>query len=78
LKKAVEAKAHLGDEVKHSHGLTIWLPETESKYRNNRKAYELLALTKKYNGWNQLLATYHPSPNRKDQPQPLIRNDRGR
>jgi cysteine peptidase C11 family protein len=78
LKKAVMAEAHLGDEVKHSHGLTIWLPETESKYRNNRKAYELLAMTKKYKGWNQFLATYHPAPNRKDQPQPLIRSDRSR
>jgi hypothetical protein len=78
LKKALKAEAHLGDEVKHSHGLTIWLPETESKYRNNRKAYELLAMTKKYKGWNQFLATYHPAPNRKDQLQPLIRGERSR
>ena len=73
LKKAVKAEVHLGGDVKHSHGLTIWLPETEHKYRDNRKAYELLAMTKKFKGWNQFLATYHPPPNRKEQLQPLIR-----
>jgi hypothetical protein len=78
LKRVVKAEVHLGDHVKNSHGLTIWLPETESKYRNNSKAYELLAMTKKYKGWNQFLATYHPSHSREEKLQPLIRTDSGR
>jgi hypothetical protein len=58
-KKVVKAEVHYGDSVAHSYGLTIWCPETASKYRNNIKAYELLAMTKEYGGWNKFLATYH-------------------
>jgi hypothetical protein len=61
-RKAVKAEVHYGKDVANSHGLTIWLPEGESKYRNNRKAYELLQMTKDYGGWNKFLSTYHPPP----------------
>lgn len=58
-KNVVKAEVHYGDDVSRSYGLTCWCPETASKYRNNIKAYELLAMTKKHDGWNKFLATYH-------------------
>lgn len=60
LKKIVVAEVHLGDDVKWSHGLTIWFPETADKYHNHRAAYRKLAMTKRYKKWNGFLAKYHP------------------
>jgi hypothetical protein len=74
LKKAVKGEVHYGDDVNHSNGLTIWFPETESKYRNNRKAYELLAMTKEHKGWNEFLSSYHPPPTA-DESEPLKRTE---
>jgi hypothetical protein len=59
LKKAVIAETHLGKEVQNSHGLTIWFPETAHKYHLHRKSYEKLAMTKKFNNWNNFLNNYH-------------------
>jgi hypothetical protein len=73
-KKAIKAEVHHGDSVAHSHGLTCWCPETASKYQNNRKAYELLAMTKEHGGWNRFLATYH-TPSGVTDSEPLLRRE---
>jgi hypothetical protein len=60
LKPAVIAEAHLGEEVHHSYGLTIWFPETSHKYHLHKPAYIRLMMTKKYPEWNKFLLKYHP------------------
>jgi hypothetical protein len=60
LKPAVIAEAHLGEEVQHSYGLTIWFPETSHKYHLHKPAYIRLMMTKKYPEWNKFLLKYHP------------------
>ena len=60
LKQAVIAEAHLGEEVQHSYGLTIWFPETSHKYHLHKPAYIRLMMTKKYPEWNRFLLKYHP------------------
>jgi hypothetical protein len=60
LKQAVIAEAHLGEEVHHSYGLTIWFPETSHKYHLHKPAYIRLMMTKKYPEWNKFLLKYHP------------------
>jgi hypothetical protein len=60
LKQAVIAEAHLGEDVQHSYGLTIWFPETSHKYHLHKPAYNRLLMTKKYPEWNKFLLKYHP------------------
>ena len=60
LKQAVVAQGHLGEDVQHSYGLTIWFPETSHKYHLHKPAYTKLMMTKRYPEWNKFLSKYHP------------------
>ena len=59
LDAAVIANKHRGTEVEYSHGLTMWFPENQHKYKLHRDKYMILSMTKEYKNWNEFLATYH-------------------
>jgi hypothetical protein len=59
LEHAVIANIFHGSQVEHSHGLTIWFPESQHKYKMHKEKYMALSMTKECKNWNEFLAAYH-------------------
>ncbi|MEW6043662.1 MAG: clostripain-related cysteine peptidase [Thermoproteota archaeon] len=59
LKTVIVANKFEGSDVRYSHGVTIWFPETQHKFRHHRDPYQELSFTKKYPNWMKFLSKYH-------------------